>query len=64
MEKQTLSVDETAQVLGISRGLCYELVRQGKLPAVRLGERRLVIPKQALAKYLQNGGQAEHEQAI
>ena len=61
MEKQTLSVDETAQVLGISRGLCYELVRQGNLPAVRLGERRLVIPKQALEKYLQNGGQAEHE---
>jgi excisionase family DNA binding protein len=45
--KITLSVDEAAQVLGISRGLTYELVRRGKLPAVRLG-RRIVIPRHAL----------------
>jgi excisionase family DNA binding protein len=42
-----LSVDEAAELLGISRGLAYELVRCGELPALRLG-RRLVVPLAAL----------------
>ncbi|MDP9386744.1 MAG: helix-turn-helix domain-containing protein [Actinomycetota bacterium] len=43
----TLSVEEAASVLGISRALAYELVRRGELPRLRLG-RRVVVPRRAL----------------
>ena len=45
--KLALSVEEAAELLGISRGLAYELVHRNELPALRLG-RRLVIPAAAL----------------
>lgn len=36
----TLSVEEAAGVVGISRGLAYQLARSGRLPGtVRLGSR-------------------------
>ena len=43
----TLSIDEAAAVLGISRALAYELVRRGELPQLRLG-RRVLVPRRAL----------------
>jgi excisionase family DNA binding protein len=42
-----MTVAEAGRLLGISRGLAYELVRRGDLPALRLG-RRLVVPRQRL----------------
>jgi excisionase family DNA binding protein len=42
-ERLTMSVEDAADVLGISRSLAYELVRKGELPSLRLG-RRLVVP--------------------
>lgn len=42
-----LTVEEAAELLGISRGLAYELVRRRELPAIRLG-RRLVVPRRRL----------------
>lgn len=51
LERLTLTVDEAAHVLGISRGLAYQLARCGKLPVLRFG-RRMVIPKEALRKML------------
>lgn len=47
----TLTVDHAAQLLGISRGLAYEPVRRGELPAIRLG-RRLVVPANAIDEML------------
>ncbi len=47
----TVSVPEAAKLLGISRNLAFQLVRNGELPATRLG-RRLVISRQALARKL------------
>ncbi|MDQ4134194.1 MAG: helix-turn-helix domain-containing protein [Actinomycetota bacterium] len=38
---------ETAQLLGVSDDLVYELVARGELPRVRLG-RRKVIPRAAI----------------
>jgi excisionase family DNA binding protein len=46
-----LSVTDAAALLGISRGLAYELVARGELPSIRLG-RRLVVPKMALLEML------------
>ena len=50
-DRLTLSVEEAAHLLGISRGLAYELARSGRLPALRFG-RRLLIPRAALEKML------------
>lgn len=50
-EKLCLTVPETAKLLGISRGLAYELARSGELPVIHLG-RRLLIPKKALEAML------------
>jgi excisionase family DNA binding protein len=47
-----MSVTEAAEVLGISRGLAYELARTRRLPSVRLG-RRLVVPRAALLSWLE-----------
>ena len=40
---QTLSVEEAAQRLGISRSTAYECVRNGSIPSLRF-RRRIVIP--------------------
>lgn len=46
-----LSVEDAAYLLHISRGLAYELVAGGELPAIRLG-RRILIPRVALEELL------------
>lgn len=48
----TYTVEEAAQVLGVSRGLAYELVRTGRIPSVRLGQRRIIIPRGSLEAFL------------
>jgi len=50
--KLTLSVPEAAKLLGISRGLCYERVKTGDIPVIKIG-RRLLVPKRALEKLLE-----------
>lgn len=50
-EKLTLTVEETARVLSISRGLAYEMVRQGKIPALHFN-RCIRIPRHALYELL------------
>jgi excisionase family DNA binding protein len=50
-----VTVDEASGLLGISKWLGYEMVAQGKLPALRLG-RRLVIPLSALERLLDSAG--------
>ena len=50
----TMTIPEVAQVLGISRGLAYELAKQDKLPVkvLRLGEKRMVVPRVAVESLL------------
>ena len=50
-ERLTITVEEAAKRLGISRGLAYTLARRGEIPAVRLG-RRLVVPAGAIERIL------------
>lgn len=62
-ERMTLSVEEAAAALGISRALAYELVRRGELPRLRLG-RRIVVPRRALEDLVASAARAaESEQA-
>jgi excisionase family DNA binding protein len=41
------TVAEAAEILGIGRNLAYTGVREGWLPAIRLGH-RLVVPRQVI----------------
>ena len=50
----TVSVEEAASMLGISRALAYTLVNRSELPSIRLGRRR-VIPLAALERVLAAG---------
>ena len=51
-ERPTLSVAETADLLGISRCLVQQAVRDGSLPSVRV-RRRILIPRVQLDAWLQ-----------
>ena len=42
MDKLTLTVDETAVLLRISRGMAYNAVNKGTIPSIRIGKRLLV----------------------
>jgi len=50
----TFTVEETAKLLGIGRNLCYDRVKTGEIPVIRIG-RRLLVPRRALEKLLENG---------
>ena len=55
-ERYCMTVPEAARKLGISRNFGYQLVREGKLPSRRFGK-RILIPKVALEKMLEEGGE-------
>ena len=53
-ERQTYTVEEAAQLVGVSRGVAYESCRRflsgdtTEIPAIRVGRHRLVVPKARL----------------
>jgi len=51
LNKGAMSVAEAADYLGIGRSMAYEQVRQGGIPAIRLGG-RWIIPKSELENWL------------
>jgi excisionase family DNA binding protein len=50
-ERLTLTVEEAAAVLGISRAFAYEAVRRGEVPSIKIG-RRVLVPRAALERML------------
>ena len=56
MEKITYTIPECARILGVSVGVCYEAARSGQIPIIRLGKRRMVVPRFALLKMLEGTG--------
>jgi excisionase family DNA binding protein len=50
-ERLTLTVEEAARLLGISRAFAYEAVNAGSIPSIRIG-RRILVPKAALERLL------------
>jgi excisionase family DNA binding protein len=53
--RSTLSVEEAAEVLGLSRAAAYIAANSGDLPIVRIG-RRMVVPRFALERLLLGAG--------
>lgn len=56
-EKMTVTVEEAARLLGISRSLAYEMARVGQLPTLKFG-RRLVVPRRALEGLIEESQKA------
>ena len=56
-KRLTVSVDECAVLLGISRGLCFQMVHEGKIPHLRFNK-RILIPKWAIQRLLQEPEEA------
>jgi len=50
----TLTVEEAAEALGISRALAYEAVKRGEIPHIRIGK-RILVPKAQLDRLLMDG---------
>jgi len=40
-DKRVVSVIEASKILGIGKNLCYEAIRRGEIPALRIGEASL-----------------------
>jgi excisionase family DNA binding protein len=50
-QRETLSVVEAAEILGISRSSAFHAASKGELPVIRIGK-RLLIPRAALERML------------
>ena len=53
IEKAVYNVYEVAALLGINLPKAYELARQPDFPAIRVSNRRIVIPKTAFERWLE-----------
>jgi excisionase family DNA binding protein len=49
--RMTVSVEEAARILGISRGSAYEAVRKKEIPSLQIG-RRVLVPLVPLRRLL------------
>jgi excisionase family DNA binding protein len=54
----TVSIEEAAKLLGISRTFAYTLVRREELPTIHLGRRR-VVPIAALTRLMSSSDQLD-----
>lgn len=53
--KATLTIDETAERLGIGRSSAYQAAKAGEIPTIRIG-RRILVPAAALERMLREAG--------
>lgn len=53
--KVAINVKELAAMLGISIPRAYDLTKQEGFPAIRISERRIIIPTEALNRWLNDG---------
>lgn len=44
MDSRIYKINEVAEILGISKSYTYQMIKEGKIPVVKLG-RRIIIPK-------------------
>jgi excisionase family DNA binding protein len=54
VDRLTFSVEEVAQMLGLSRSATYEAIARGEIPSLRFG-RRIVVTRRALHRLLGHG---------
>lgn len=64
IERLVFTIEETARILGIGRGTAYMLANTGGIPAIRIGQRRLVVPKKALEDLLSSPSRANENHVL
>jgi excisionase family DNA binding protein len=52
VERLTMTVEEAGKALGISRATAYSLANQGRLPVIRISDRRFIVPVKSLNELL------------
>jgi excisionase family DNA binding protein len=50
-DRLAIGISETCKAIGLSRSSVFELIRQGKIPVVRIG-RRTLVPVEGLREFL------------
>lgn len=63
MEKLTYNAQEVAEVLGVSKSHVYQLLKENRLPVLKLG-RRKVIPITALEQWIQDNMEQFMEKSL
>jgi excisionase family DNA binding protein len=59
-EKLTLTVNQTARLLGLSRNSAYHGVLTGEIPHIRVGK-RILVPCHALERMLNDVGRKPNQ---
>jgi len=59
MNSKIMVADEVADLLRVDRQRIYELVRQKKIPFIRIGQRQYRFESEAILIWLANGGNPE-----
>ena len=62
IKRRTMTVDEAAQALGISRNAAYAAIHRKEIPAIKIGDRRLV-PILAIERLLAGEPELASEEA-
>jgi excisionase family DNA binding protein len=62
-ESLTVSIRETARLLGISRSAAYRAARRGELPVIRIGK-RVVVSRARLYELIDGKPEPETEPTI
>ena len=57
-EPDVLTVPEAAKLLRIGKNQAYELVKNGRLGAIKLGK-KIIVPKPSLIDFCRNEGDKE-----
>ena len=52
MERLTVTIPEVAKLLGIHKQAAYELAKKPGFPAIRVTERRIIVPVDKLHEWL------------
>jgi excisionase family DNA binding protein len=61
MDKEILIAAELAELLRVDTQRIYELVRRGQIPVIKIGERQYRFSLQAINRWLENGGNIQHD---
>lgn len=62
--KLTYTVEEAAELLGISRSSTYEAVRNGSVPALRIGGRWLISKVQQVLSWYSKPSRASRGKSL
>lgn len=51
-----LTPNQVRKYLSCSKGVLYDALRRGTIPSIRLSARKIVVPKAAFFRWLDDGG--------